>query len=547
MLQLLRIDNFVLIDRVELSLDSGFTVITGETGSGKSILLNAINLLLGERADFTVIGKKSNKSFVEALFDMEERFEVFFLKNDLDQMPTITVRREIVKDGKSRAFINDTPVQLTILKELTSLLLSVNSQFNTYDLRSSQYQIELFDDMADTSTLRMNYTKEYHSWKSTSNTIQKLEEKRREQDLQNDYNLYLLEELGQLELNNTDFAAYELILNRMENADLIRELALEITNFSEENGVYTIMNSVVSKIEKISGVDPKMRQVQSQLKAILSELKEVINDAQYLTDDTESNPAELQTILKRVDEYNRQLNKHRFTSQQQLTELWETLKNANQHNEALGEEIASLIKENAKKELELHNAADNLHKKRSAAAQVIEKELSLILSDLKLKETKLTFELYPSTTLKENGGSDLNMLFSANKGMVLVPIEKAASGGEMSRVMLALQKIISEKRKLPTILFDEIDTGVSGDVAEKIGVLLRSMGKNRQLIAITHLPQVSAKANHHVKVEKDNQGLATQTQVRKLPENEIVVEIARLMSGEVITTEAILAAKNLMN
>ncbi len=547
MLQLLRIDNFVLIDRVELSLDSGFTVITGETGSGKSILLNAINLLLGERADFTVIGKKSNKSFVEALFDMEERFEVFFLKNDLDQMPTITVRREIVKDGKSRAFINDTPVQLSILKELTSLLLSVNSQFNTYDLRSSQYQIELFDDMADTSTLRMNYTKEYHSWKSTSNTIQKLEEKRREQDLQNDYNLYLLEELGQLELNNTDFAAYELILNRMENADLIRELALEITNFSEENGVYTIMNSVVSKIEKISGVDPKMRQVQSQLKAILSELKEVINDAQYLTDDTESNPAELQTILKRVDEYNRQLNKHRFTSQQQLTELWETLKNANQHNEALGEEIASLIKENAKKELELHNAADNLHKKRSAAAQVIEKELTLILSDLKLKETKLTFELYPSTTLKENGGSDLNMLFSANKGMVLVPIEKAASGGEMSRVMLALQKIISEKRKLPTILFDEIDTGVSGDVAEKIGVLLRSMGKNRQLIAITHLPQVSAKANHHVKVEKDNQGLATQTQVRKLPENEIVVEIARLMSGEVITTEAILAAKNLMN
>lgn len=547
MLQLLRIDNFVLIDRVELSLDPGFTVITGETGSGKSILLNAINLLLGERADFTVIGKKSNKSFVEALFDMEKRFEVFFLKNDLDQMPTITVRREIVKDGKSRAFINDTPVQLTILKELSSLLLSVNSQFNTYDLRSSQYQIELFDDMADTSTLRLNYTKDFLSWKSTSNTIQKLEEKRREQDLQNDYNLYLLEELGQLELNNTDFAAYELILNRMENADLIRELALEIINFSEENGVYTIMNSVVSKIEKISGVDPKMRQVQNQLKAILSELKEVINDAQYLSEDTESNPAELQTILKRVDEYNRQLNKHRFTSQQQLTELWETLKNANQHNEALGEEIASLIKENSKKELELHNAADNLHKKRSAAAQVIEKELSLILSDLKLKETKLTFELNPSTTLKENGGSDLNMLFSANKGMVMVPIEKAASGGEMSRVMLALQKIISEKRKLPTILFDEIDTGVSGDVAEKIGVLLRSMGKNRQLIAITHLPQVSAKADHHVKVEKDNQGLATQTQVRKLQENEIVVEIARLMSGEVITTEAILAAKNLMN
>ncbi len=547
MVKLLRIDNFVLIDRVELLLDKGFTVITGETGSGKSILLNAINLLLGERADFSVIGKKSNKSFVEASFEMEARFIDFFTTHDLDQNSEIIVRREIVKDGKSRAFINDTPVQLTVLKELTSQLLSVNSQFNTYDLRSNQYQMELFDDMANTSLLRKKYTKNYLNWKSSNLLLSKLEEKRTELLKQNDYNQFLLEELAQLDLLNTDFSEFESVLKRIENVDFIRDIAIQLSNFSEENGPYAVLNSVLFKLEKVGDVDPKMKQFQGQLKAILIELKELMNEAENLVNGLEVDPEEQQKILKKVDEYNRQLSKHRFSNQSQLVELWTKLSHNSLDNKLLDEEIHVLMTENNALYASLQLNAKELHEKRIAAATTLEELLQKILMELKLMETKLSFDLLATDTLKENGNSELKILFSANKGMSMVPIEKAASGGEMSRVMLALQKIISEKRKLPTILFDEIDTGVSGDVAEKIGILLRNMGENLQLIAITHLPQVSAKANHHFKVEKDTDDNGAQTYVKRLKSDEIAIEIARLMSGEIITTEAILTAKNLMN
>ena len=547
MLKLLRIDNFVLIDRVELLLDKGYTVITGETGSGKSILLNAINLLLGERADFSVIGKKSNKSFVEASFEMEERFIDFFESNDLDQNAEIIVRREIVKDGKSRAFINDTPVQLAVLKELTSQLLSVNSQFNTYDLRSNQYQMELFDDMANTSVLRKQYTKKFLTWKSSNLLLSKLEEKRSELLKQNDYNQFLLEELAQLDLLNTDYSAFESVLNRIENLDFIREIAIQISNFSEENGPYAILNAVLSKVDKVAAADEKMKQFQEQLKAILIELKEVMNEADNLANDVEIDPDEQQKILHKVDEYNRQLSKHRFSQQSQLVELWNELSHNAHDIKLLDEEINVLMTENNILFASLQLNAKELHEKRIAASTTLEELLQKILMELKLMETKLTFELLVSDTLKENGNSELKILFSANKGMAMVPIEKAASGGEMSRVMLALQKIISEKRKLPTILFDEIDTGVSGEVAEKIGILLRNMGENLQLIAISHLPQVSAKANHHFKVEKDTDDNGAQTHVKRLKNDEIATEIARLMSGETITAEAILTAKNLMN
>ena len=547
MLKLLRIDNFVLIDRVELLLDKGYTVITGETGSGKSILLNAINLLLGERADFSVIGKKSNKSFVEASFEMEARFIYFFTTHDLDQNSEIIVRREIVKDGKSRAFINDTPVQLTVLKELTSQLLSVNSQFNTYDLRSNQYQMELFDDMANTSLLRKKYTKNYLNWKSSNLLLSKLEEKRTELLKQNDYNQFLLEELAQLDLLNTDFSEFESVLKRIENVDFIRDIAIQLSNFSEENGPYAVLNSVLFKLEKVGDVDPKMKQFQGQLKAILIELKEVMNEADNLANDVEIDPDEQQKILHKVDEYNRQLSKHRFSQQSQLVELWNELSHNAHDIKLLDEEINVLMTENNILFASLQLNAKELHEKRIAAATTLEELLQKILMELKLMETKLSFDLLATDTLKEYGNSELKILFSANKGMSMVPIEKAASGGEMSRVMLALQKIISEKRKLPTILFDEIDTGVSGDVAEKIGILLRNMGENLQLIAITHLPQVSAKANHHFKVEKDTDDNGAQTYVKRLKSDEIAIEIARLMSGEIITTEAILTAKNLMN
>ena len=546
MLKLLRIDNFVLIDRVELVLDKGFTVITGETGSGKSILLAAINLLLGERADFSVIGKKSTKSFVEASFNMEDRFIDFFTANDLDQQQDILIRREIVKDGKSRAFINDTPVQLAKLKELTSLLLSVNSQFNTFDLRSSSYQMELYDDMADTTTMRMKFLNDFLAWKANCQVIRKLEEKRNLENSQKDYTQFLLDELSQLDLKNTDYSIYESALSRIENADSIREVALQMSHLSEDNGPYSTLSTLLSKIEKISLSDAKMTQFAAQLKAVLIELKEMMNEAEELVNDIEIDPEAHRMMLAKIDEFNRQLNKHRFTHQSQLVELENQLKDTTQESEQLDSELELLLIENESVHKKLVGLSQLLHENRIKAAKGIENSIKDCLQELKLSDTEINFQLSVSE-LKENGASDLSILFSANKGMVMTPIEKAASGGEMSRVMLALQKIISDKRKLPTVLFDEIDTGVSGEVAQKIGLLLRAMGENMQLIAISHLPQVAAKANNHFKVEKDSDGTATKTYVKRLENEEVAIEIARLMSGEVITSEAILTAKNLMN
>ena len=546
MLKLLRIDNFVLIDRVELVLDKGFTVITGETGSGKSILLAAINLLLGERADFSVIGKKSTKSFVEASFNMEDRFVDFFTANDLDQQQDILIRREIVKDGKSRAFINDTPVQLAKLKELTSLLLSVNSQFNTFDLRSSSYQMELYDDMADTTTMRMKFLNDFLAWKANCQVIRKLEEKRNLENSQKDYTQFLLDELSQLDLKNTDYSIYESALSRIENADSIREVALQMSHLSEDNGPYSTLSTLLSKIEKISLSDAKMTQFAAQLKAVLIELKEMMNEAEELVNDIEIDPEAHRMMLAKIDEFNRQLNKHRFTHQSQLVELENQLKDTTQESEQLDSELELLLIENESVHKKLVGLSQLLHENRIKAAGGIENAIKDCLQELKLSDTEINFQL-SFCELKENGASDLSILFSANKGMVMTPIEKAASGGEMSRVMLALQKIISDKRKLPTVLFDEIDTGVSGEVAQKIGLLLRAMGENMQLIAISHLPQVAAKANNHFKVEKDSDGTSTKTYVKRLENEEVAIEIARLMSGEVITSEAILTAKNLMN
>ena len=546
MLKLLRIDNFVLIDRVELVLDKGFTVITGETGSGKSILLASINLLLGERADFSVIGKKSTKSFVEASFNMEDRFIDFFTANDLDQQLDILIRREIDKDGKSRAFINDTPVQLAKLKELTSLLLSVNSQFNTFDLRSSSYQMELYDDMANTTIMRMKFTHDFLAWKANCQVIRKLEEKRNLENSQKDYTQFLLDELSQLDLKNTDYSIYESALSRIENADSIREVALQMTHLSEDNGPYSTLSTLLAKIEKISLSDAKMMQFAAQLKAVLIELKEMMNEAEELVNDIEIDPEAHRMMLTKIDEFNRQLNKHRFTHQSQLVELENQLKDTTHESEQLDSELELLRIENESVHKKLVGLSQLLHENRIKAAKGIENAIKDCLQELKLSDTEINFQL-SFCELKENGASDLSILFSANKGMVMTPIEKAASGGEMSRVMLALQKIISDKRKLPTVLFEEIDTGVSGEVAQKIGLLLRAMGENMQLIAISHLPQVAAKANNHFKVEKDSDGTSTKTYVKRLENEEVAVEIARLMSGEVITSEAILTAKNLMN
>jgi DNA repair protein RecN (Recombination protein N) len=547
MLQLLRISNFALIDEVQINFNEGYTVITGETGSGKSIILNALNLILGERADFSVIGTKNSKASVEAEFTISEKFRLFFEEHDLDFETNLIVRREISKEGKSRCFINDTPVQLSVLRNLTVLLIQIHSQYNTLELKSKSYQLELLDILAGLEKERTAFSADF---KELSNLNRLLAKKQGE--LSNilqaqDYNLFVLSELKSLRLDAIDYSFIESELSRMENSENLKAVFLQLISLTDENGIFEQLQTIKGVIDKNIHLDTNLNAIKSRLDVVLLELKDLSNDALRHFDNAHADPKQLVELTTSLDAFNSALSKHRVQDQEQLKLFEEDLRTKVETVAALNSEVEQVTKNVALLEKLLREKATILHEKRTKSEGTILSDLQGILLDLKLPHTKLDFNLSLNTELNSFGLTNSSFLFSANYGFDPIPIEKAASGGELSRLMLALQKLVSEKRDLPTILFDEIDTGVSGEVAQKIGVLLKQMGAKVQLIAISHLPQVAAKAEHHLFVSKELENKQMKTNVEYLYEQDRINEIARLMSGEKITDAAKLNAQNLIS
>lgn len=546
MLHQLHISNFALIDETTISLNKGYTVITGETGSGKSILLNALNLILGERADFAVIGPKSNKAIVEAEFHECSQFESFFIENDLDFEKEIIIRREISKDGKSRAFINDSPVSLTVLKALSIQLVQIHSQYNTLELKSKSYQLEVLDILAVLDKERIIFSQEFKKLQSKKRELQSKKEELDQALKSQDYNQFVLDELAQLQLSKTDYGKIENELLKLEQSEQLTSIFGELASLTDENNFYEKLLQTKNALEKVAHLDLEIKEIKERTASILLDLKELANDAvSYLESSTESSESKYE-LTEKVDAYNRILNKHRLTTQAQLLELEEEISKQTTSVDELQLLVNELQDSIIKEEKELVKTATAMHKKRIAAVEPIIKALNLLLTDLKLPHTKLEIVLTINDELSNFGNSQVSFLFSANLGVAPVPIEKAASGGELSRLMLALQQLISEKRALPTILFDEIDTGVSGDVAQKMGNLLKKMGERVQLIAISHLPQVAAKAAHHFVVSKELVAERMSTKVIQLNKSERIKEVARLMSGEEITDAALKNAEFLM-
>lgn len=546
MLQRLHILNFALIEEAKIDFNKGFTVITGETGSGKSILLNALNLILGERADFNVIGSKTNKSIVEATFEISSHLKPFFQENDLDFDETLIVRREILKEGKSRAFINDTPVQLSTLKSLCSQLVQIHSQYNTLELKSKSYQLELVDILAGLVPDRNEMNQLFTSFQELKKKLNVLESELASAQMTQDYNQFVLNELSELRLDKTDYSTLETELNRIENSESLKALYYSIVDFVENQDLLSNMKSTKSNLDKYAISDSEASNFSSRIESLLIELKELSSDASKALDDLQFSNFNVDQLTENIDNYNRILSKHRLNNQDQLKEF-----KAELEGKVIGLETMEFECENVRNELsikteKLKEFAMELHKKRMNSTPSIEQNLKQILNSLKLPDTDLKFELKVAESINSFGNSEISFLFSANKGMTPIPVEKAASGGELSRVMLALQKMVSEKRELPTILFDEIDTGVSGDVAQKIGHLLNKMGETVQLIAISHLPQVAAKAERHLVVSKKIENQEMKTRVYSINEEERVHEIARLLSGEQISDAALSNAKNLM-
>ena len=549
MLSTLRIQNFALIDSLTLDFNKGYTTLTGETGSGKSILLGALNLILGERADFSVIGPSSDKAIVEAEFELSKfHLEAFFQNNDIDLFNPTILRREINSQGRSRAFINDSPVQLGVLKELTEQLVHIHSQHNTLELRKPDFQIEVLDTLSSLEKLRLEYSITFKLWNSERKSLEILKDKLALSLQQGDYNRFQLEELEELNLEKNDYQTLEKELVRNENVDELKSTLDNIVAAIEtEDGASSTLRKLKTLLEKSKGVDVVLDELSQRIQSVLVELQDVSGEAENYLEKIEIDPKRLNELVLLIDQFNRVLRKHNLISQDQLMELKEKLSSDLDDTSELQTLIDLKSKEVAELRKEIEEIGLDLHKKRVESSKSCEEEVQYLLAELKMPDTQFLFDFTKREEFNLFGCTDVKILFSPNKGLAPVSIDKAASGGELSRLMLALQNLISTKKQLPTIIFDEIDTGVSGDVAQKIGSLLKKMGQNLQLIAITHLPQVAGKADFHFKVEKTNNDSRTRTHVKALNEEERIEEIARLMSGEEINEAALLNAKALMN
>jgi DNA repair protein RecN (Recombination protein N) len=549
MLRKIWIKNFALIKELNLDFSNGFTVITGETGSGKSIFLGALNLMLGERADFGLIGPHAKKTVVEAEFDMRSlNLKSWFEETEIDFEESTIIRREINDQGRSRAFVNDTPVSLHQMKALVENLIFIHSQHHTLSLKDKNFHLELIDTLSGTIPSLSIYTQGYVELGQLRKQHELLREELERAKADQNYITFQLEELSELRLESVNFAEMEHELNQQENIDQILSSYQSISDaINDEQGIGAQLRILSSVVEKSANSDSDIETLSKRLKSVLFELEDIANDSDRNLTRLEKDPEKIAQLTSMLDGYNRVLSKHRCADQAELMakkEEWQVRIDQSVNGE---EELNGLQKKIEQKESGLWKKAESIHALRLKSGPSIEKSLHELLSELKMPDTYLKFELTKLDQLRSNGISEVKVLFCPNKGLGYQPIEKAASGGELSRVMLSLQCLISEKKQLPSILFDEIDTGVSGEVAQKIGRLLKRMGGNMQLLAISHLPQVAGKAQHHLKVEKFLENDVVRTSMSYLSDEQRVEEIARLMSGEEINSAALQNAKALMN
>ncbi len=544
MLNRLAVNNFALIDNVQFVVEQGFTVITGETGSGKSILLGALRLILGDRADYSVIRDKDKKTIVEATFTIDEvEFSSLFECHDLDFDTETVIRREINAKGKSRAFINDTPVQLSILKAFAEKLIHIHSQHHTLALKNKDFQRSILDVIADHQSDLKKFQSLFYQTRTLKKQIHELQENKSKMVMESEFNTFQLEELKQLELEALDYEKIEEEVKRGEQFEEIQSVYQLISRtINDDEGVLNALNRVL-----VSGKvkDAKIEKLMERIRSVNIELKDIGDVAEDDLSELILEPGQLSKHIQRLDAYNSALRKHNLTTQKELEELMFSLSNELNDADQIEAKIAQKEKELNTINAKALHLAEKISKGRQTAAQTIEKEVSILLNELKLEGAKIHFEL-SRTAINEYGIDEITLYFAPNKGVEPQIIEKSASGGELSRLMLVIQFMLSKKRQLPTVIFDEIDTGVSGEAAQRIGVLLKKMGQKMQLLAITHLPQVASKGAHHILVVKEDKEGRTKTFLKKLGEEERIEEIAKLMSGSKINDAALVNAKNLM-
>jgi len=549
MLRKLSIDNYILIHDLEIDFFSGFSVITGETGSGKSILLGALHLILGQRADTSSLLDKSGKCIVEGQFLIKGYdLEPFFTNHDLDYDDTAVLRREINQNGKSRAFINDTPVNLSLLKELGDKLVNIHSQNSVTTLNDADFQMAILDSYArQTETLKA-YQQEYRRYSKLRKDLDELKNREARTKGELDYYRFLLDELLKANLRDGEQEESEQKLEILSHAEEIKSnlfTAAERTGRAEIN-ILSLLNEVILGLISVSRYHPAIDDFTSRLKNNLIDLKDIFKEIEKLEEDIQFDPEEQQRLTQRIDLIYRLEKKHKALNVKELLQIIKDIEDKINTDDNLEQNIKLLESEILHIEKVLYQSAEVISKARKGIRSRFEKEVTDRLTLLGMPASRFIAEIKQLKEISMDGIDEVSFMFSANKGIAASEVSKVASGGELSRLMLAIKSMVSRKNLLPTIIFDEIDNGVSGDIAGKVGNILKGMAADMQVIVITHLPQIAGKGEHHYNVYKSEGRDVTMTLIRKLKSNERVEEIARMMSNENITAAAMKTARELL-
>ena len=549
MLKQLHISNYALIDKLNVSFESGFNVITGETGAGKSILLGALGFALGDRADTNVLYDKDKKCVVEAQFELKDNtLQSLFEENDLDFETDCIFRRELSPQKKSRAFINDTPVALQAMKEIGSQLVDIHSQHDSLLLTDADFQLRLLDDIAQNNSLLTDYQAEYGNYNQLKRSLNDLKEMATKNTAENDYLKFQLDELDNADLKEGEYAEIEQTLNVMENSEEIKTLLVTANGLMEdsETAILGQVNELSSTLSRLKHLLPDTESLFERIENLKVELKDIAYDLRHKEDETQFDEEQLQNLQERYDLLSRLMMKHRLNEFGELIALRDSLKEKVNAFENIDEAIAQAEKQLKTSEKQLSSLAKNLHEKRCQAAVAFGEKVAQLVRQLAMPFAQFQVSVESQETFGSKGSDEIRFLFSANKGVAPDDIRRVASGGELSRLMLSIKSAVSDYNYIPTLIFDEIDTGVSGEVAAKIGGIMRQMGHSLQLISITHLPQVASQALHHYFIYKDNKGERTQSHIRLLNSSERTNEIAKMLSNDTITPEALRAAEVLL-
>ncbi len=549
MLTSLSIKNFALIEELSIDFSEGFSTITGETGAGKSILLGALGLVLGKRADLTSLKHKDQKCVIEANFELSNyNLNQFFEENDLDFENQTIIRREILPTGKSRAFINDSPVNLQELQELGTFLIDIHSQNQTHELSEEAIQFKIIDTIANNQELILDFMVNLKEFKKLKATLNQLIISRQEANKEQDYNLFLLNELVAAKLVAGSQESLESEFEQLNNVEFIKEnldKSIAIAD-TEQFGVLQNLKEIKSALQKIAAISPQYELFFERTNSIIIEFDDIVSELNQTAENLSNDPEQLDFINAKLQAIYNLQKKHQVQTIHELIEIQNQLQNKVVAVGTLEGEIKN-TEDNLKQiEIALNQKAVIISENRSRAIPVLTEKLLFILEQLGMPNARFDIQLKPSVTFFNNGKDALEFLFSANKGSNFGLLKKVASGGEMSRIMLATKAILSEYSKLPTIIFDEIDTGVSGEIANKMAAIMKQMSSKMQVFAITHLPQIAGKGNEHFKVFKSVIGSQTQTELKLLTFDERINEIAEMLSGANISESALVHAKALL-